>query len=187
MGILFAGLTLIGCKKEYYTDEVVVDSPAISNAPTDSMSFSGGWEGSLTVDSDTSVWLIADRIGHLNIDSLHEGDRVFAVLQVGLQWPNQDCMNDLHVSAGTILSQDISQTPENSEVKRFSGAMQEEAWPEDDDMKQFVRIEELAISEARTAVVLQAYVKPWTSQCSGVVPQCFITNRSLSVVIVHEH
>lgn len=172
----------MSCKKEYFTDEVPV-----VQAATDSLNFSGGWEGSLTVDTDGEGWLISESIGSLDVATLHANDRVFAVLQVGLQWPNESCMNDLHVSGGTILCQNAAETPDSQEVIPFSGQMLAEAWTSGESMEQFVRIEELSIQETMNAAVIQAYVKPWTSQCSAVAPQCYITNRSLSLVIIHQH
>jgi hypothetical protein len=182
--IIVVGVAVVGCSKDYYADDAPIAPGGTDGVTTDTLSFIMGWQNLVQpVHQDGSEWVVNDSIGHLDIGPVSDGDKVYAVLQVGLQWPDASCMDDVHVSAGVFLCQDTSQTPFSENVFQFSGDMAEEPWPYGEWEKQFVRVEQLNILPDMSGDMVQGYVRVWTD-CPEEVDTCFITNKSLTLVIL---
>lgn len=173
-------LTLGSCKKEFFTDAVpssvadtvYVGSFAVQNFKRDS------------VDMDTLGWSLEPDDSVRVPFTLQPGDRIIHSFQFGLQMA-ESCpagQGLVNVRAATILSNSPSATPVTGDVL----SLHEQTWESAQAIQQFEVNDELVVTGALAAPsYIRPYLKVWSSEgCAG--REFDISNRSLSVIIVHE-
>jgi len=146
---------------------VAIDTVSVALDPSNVVALNGDWHP-VTVERALD---------------LHAGDRMIAVLEVGLG-PNY-CDESLQVGTRTVLAD-----PASSPDQQTGGILPDTicgmgSWPPGQYDRQFTCTEEFEVdaSTAGTRVV-RAWVM--VTECD-TLSQCYFNNRSLSLIIVHEH
>lgn len=169
-GVLLVMMALGACDRKYDPDESV--APSVPGIDVDTMAVTLG-AGGVVPMNDT--WQPSISLTTPDTLELHAGDRIIAVVEVGLGLPSYPCTQDPPAVTTRMRLDDgpWSESPGD-------------AWPLGQYDGQFPYIEEFELgtvgqhvigAEVRVAV-------PGAPECSG---SCAINNRSLTLVIVHEH
>lgn len=147
---------------------VAVDTVSVALDPSSVVALNGNWHP-VTVEHALD---------------LHAGDRVVAVLHVGLG--SNNCAESLLVGTRTILA-DSASSPDQQTGSILTGAVcPAESWPPGQFDGQFACTEEFEVDgSAAGSKVARAWVKVTPAGCDSL--SCSFNNRSLNLVIVHEH
>jgi hypothetical protein len=186
-------LGLPACKKEMISGDTTLLSDTVSATNATTLSFSGDWGGSVMIGEADASWSLADTLGGLRIPfALQPGDRLVATLQVGLSQVGgtSPCLDSLHVTIGSVLGGSFAITPVSAGVVAFDGAFSVDSlWPQQVWVKQFTRQQELEVTTAVPAGVVQTFVKlrSLNDDCTldADTVHCPITNRSLTLTVIH--
>ncbi len=170
-------ISLAACSKEFHAP-----APAAAVVyEVDSLSYELGWNGeTLDLANGFSSWLDVDPLCTLEVAALHVGDRLIAVQEVGLQM-NAPCADEVNVPLAMFLHSGTGVEALVDSTILWSQASEQ--------ITHITMIGELEITPAMASSgsIVEAFVLPWSSVCAEDGTYCYITERSLELLIVHAH
>ncbi len=184
-------LALPACKKEFTEGDTILVNDTVTATTAETFSFNHGWSGARSINDGADSWESGDTLGGLRIPfDLQVGDRLIATLQVGLQQLNAShpCVEELHVSIGSVLGNAFIITPVTAGVYPFEGAFNGDmSWAPDVWGRQFTRQQELTVENDMPGGVVQSFLNVWSTNdaCTTDTVRYTITNRSLTLTVLH--